>query len=109
MKSERKAWFEDFKKDLELTSSNILKFHNTAGKGNEDYGVIMDRFYVKTTSITQISKNDNDVIMSFENLQTKEKSQILDLEAHKKLRSLSAKSKISDSMHSSEYNILVKE
>jgi len=74
MKKERLQWFEDFKKDLELTSSNILKFHNTAGKGNEDYGVIMDRFYVKTTSITQISKNDNDVIMSFENLQTKEKS-----------------------------------
>ena len=42
----------------------------TAGKGNKDYGVIMDRFFVKTTSITQITKTDNMVNMSFENLQT---------------------------------------
>ena len=31
----------------------------------------MDRFFVKTTSITQITKTDNMVTMSFENLQTK--------------------------------------
>lgn len=74
MKKERLQWFENFKKDFELTPSNILMFHNTAGKGNEDYGVIMDRFFVKTTSITQISKNDNEVFMTFENLQTQEKS-----------------------------------
>ena len=47
-----------------------MKFHKTAGQGNKDYGVIMDRFFVKTTSITQITKTDNMVNMSFENLQT---------------------------------------
>ena len=74
MKKERLQWFEDFKSNFELIPSNILKFHNTAGKGNENYGVIMDRFFVKTTSITQIKKNNNEVEMSFENLQTNSKS-----------------------------------
>ena len=52
----------------------LMNFHKTAGKGNEDYGVIMDRFFVKTTSITQIVKKNNTVQMTFENLQTNSKS-----------------------------------
>lgn len=75
MKKERLQWFDDFKKENELTSKKIMKFHKTAGKGNEDYGVIMDRFFVKTTSITQIVKTNGNVQMSFENLQTNSKSE----------------------------------
>lgn len=75
MKKERLQWFDDFKKENELTSKKIMTFHKTAGKGNEDYGVIMDRFFVKTTSITQIVKTNGNVQMSFENLQTNSKSE----------------------------------
>jgi len=70
MKKERLKWFDDFKKEHSLSSNSIMEFHKTAGQGNEDYGVIMDRIFVKTTSITQIAKNNNVVVMDFENLQT---------------------------------------
>lgn len=69
MKQERLQWFDDFKKEHDLSSSSIMKFHKTAGQGNCDYGVVMDRFFVKTTSITQIEKTTNELRMSFENLQ----------------------------------------
>ncbi|WP_347924522.1 NRDE family protein [Pontimicrobium sp. SW4] len=75
MKKERLQWFKDFKKGNKLSSNSIMKFHTTAGKGNDNYGVIMDRFFVKTTSITQIKKNDNEIFMSFENLQTNIKTE----------------------------------
>jgi hypothetical protein len=70
MKKERLQWFTDFKQEHELASSPIMEFHKTAGKGNEDYGVVMDRFFVKTTSITQIIKTKDIINMCFENLQT---------------------------------------
>jgi hypothetical protein len=47
----------------------MLEFHKTAGKGNLDFGVIMDRHFVKTTSITQVKKQDEDLDMRFLNLQ----------------------------------------
>ncbi len=65
MKKERELWFKKFKFENELTSSSLLKFHNTAGKGNFDYGVIMDRGFVKTTSITQIIKESKCVEMIY--------------------------------------------
>ena len=75
MKKERLQWFDNFQEVNELSSSSVMKFHTTAGKGNDDYGVIMDRLFVKTTSITQIKKKDNEVHMNFENLQTKLKTE----------------------------------
>ena len=74
MKKERLQWFDSFEKETELLAKTIMKFHKTAGNGNIEYGVIMDRFFVKTTSITQIVKTNNAVQMSFENLQTNSKS-----------------------------------
>lgn len=75
MKEERLQWFNDFKNENDLSPKSIMKFHKTAGQGNKDYGVIMDRFFVKTTSITQVNKAKNEVSMHFENLQTNSKSQ----------------------------------
>jgi hypothetical protein len=75
MKKERLQWFTDFKQEHELASSSIMEFHKTAGKGNEDYGVVMDRFFVKTTSITQIIKTKDIINMCFENLQTNSNSE----------------------------------
>ncbi len=69
MKKERLQWFEDFKAENELNSSSVLKFHKTAGKNNEDYGVVMNRGFVKTTSVTQITKQSEAVEMRYENLQ----------------------------------------
>ena len=55
-----------------MTAKTLLEFHKTAGKGNLDYGVIMDRGFVKTTSITQIEKTKDSVEMCFNNLNTLE-------------------------------------
>ena len=71
MKKERLSWFESFKNENELDATSILKFHKTAGKDHEDFGVIMDRGFVKTTSITQVVKETDVVKIRYENLQNK--------------------------------------
>ncbi|MCF6294819.1 MAG: NRDE family protein [Flavobacteriaceae bacterium] len=74
MKKERLQWFKDFKIANELHSASIMNFHKTAGYDNKDYGVIMDRDFVKTTSITQVEKKEDVVEMRFNNLQSKNTS-----------------------------------
>lgn len=69
MKKERLQWFNNFKEESSLSANSVMHFHKTAGKGNDDYGVIMDRFFVKTTSVTQIKKINKNVFMSFDSLQ----------------------------------------
>jgi len=69
MKQERFQWFEDFKAENELEASTLMNFHKTAGHDNQDFGVIMDRHYVKTTSITQVEKKEDIVDMQFYDLQ----------------------------------------
>jgi len=71
-KQARRDWFKDFNAENKLSSKSLLEFHKTAGKGNLDYGVIMDRGFVKTTSISQIEKTDAIVEMRFNNLNAKE-------------------------------------
>ena len=72
-KKVRRHWFKDFKSKNKLSSNSLLEFHKTAGSGNDDYGVIMDRGFVKTTSITQIEKTEDAIEMQFYNLNTSEK------------------------------------
>ncbi len=73
MKEERLQWFERFLNNTETDSKAILQFHKTAGNTNKNYGVIIDRGFVKTTSITQIEKKNLSVEMRYENLQNKHK------------------------------------
>ncbi|MFD2725437.1 NRDE family protein [Hyunsoonleella rubra] len=68
MRTERQNWFKDFKSHHILDANSVMTFHKTAGKGNLDYGVIMDRGFVKTTSITQIEKTGGSVEMRYANL-----------------------------------------
>ncbi len=74
MKKERLNWFEDYKTENELDSKAMLNFHKTEGQDNNDFGIVMDRHYVKTTSITQIEKIKNVIKMRFNNLQTNRSS-----------------------------------
>jgi uncharacterized protein with NRDE domain len=71
MRQERLEWFENFKSENEnnLQAQSVLRFHKTAGIGNEDYGVVMNRGFVKTTSITQVEKMNESFEMRYENLQ----------------------------------------
>lgn len=69
MRNERLQWFGNFKSQNKLNAKTALKFHKTAGKNNRDYGVIIDRGFVKTTSITQIEKQTDTLEMRYESLQ----------------------------------------
>jgi hypothetical protein len=71
MKNERLQWFKTFKFQNELNPNSLLEFHKTGGADNEDYGVIMNRGFVKTTSITHVEKIRNTLNMRYENLQNK--------------------------------------
>lgn len=69
MKTERQHWFETFMQIHKLTAETLLEFHRTTEKDNHDYGIVMDRGFVKTTSITQVVKEAHQVQMTFDNLQ----------------------------------------
>ncbi len=69
MKAERLQWFKHFTAHHALNAKTLLQFHKTAGQGNTDYGVVMDRGIVKTTSRTQVEKIGHHLEMRYENLQ----------------------------------------
>jgi hypothetical protein len=74
MKQKRREWFSNFLFDkLNPEASEILEFHHKAGEGNPEVDLIMDRYFVKTRSITQVIINDS-AEMSYEDLQTQKKS-----------------------------------
>jgi hypothetical protein len=68
MQKERQQWFENFIAVNNSHGKSLLKFHKTEDSNNLDYGVIMNRGFVKTTSITQVEKTGNKLQMRFENL-----------------------------------------
>lgn len=74
MIAERRTWFNDFISQHELDSEGLFKFHKTAGNSNLDYGVVMDRGFVKTTSRTQVEKESDAIEMRYENLKDNTKS-----------------------------------
>ncbi|MEW4924292.1 NRDE family protein [Algibacter sp. 2305UL17-15] len=74
MKREREQWFENLEAFQGLTAETLLEFHSTKDEENFDYGVIMDRGFVKTTSITQVEKQGVPINMRYENLVTEEVS-----------------------------------
>ncbi len=68
MKAERLQWFNTFKVENKLNANTLLEFHKTGGNNNDDYGIVMDRDFVKTTSITQVEKNEDAIGMKYESL-----------------------------------------
>ncbi len=68
MKTERHQWFDKFKTDNKLTSKTVLDFHSTETK-NKDFGIVMNRGFVKTTSITQVEKTSDKLSMNYFDLQ----------------------------------------
>ncbi len=69
MKQQRQHWFADFLESGDWNESNVLEFHKKAGVGDQEVDVIMDRGFVKTTSITQIVRQTDAVHMRFESLE----------------------------------------
>ena len=67
----REQWFSEFLFNfLKPSLSEILNFHKTAGNQYGDNALIMDRGFVKTKSITQISKMKQTIKLRYEELET---------------------------------------
>jgi hypothetical protein len=72
MQQLRRLWFTEVQKEKELTPEALLDFHFSAGKGDKDKGVIMDRGFVKTMSISQIVVSEKKVDFFYKDLATEE-------------------------------------
>jgi len=71
LKKKREDWFSGMLlKKISPSEDELLDFHKTAGDGDMNSNLIMDREVVKTKSITQIIKNRESVKMHYEDLQT---------------------------------------
>ena len=68
VKQLRLDWFANWQKDYDFTQKNILEFHHYAGVGDPNIDVIMDRKFGGTVSVTSIKRENNNVIMSYEDV-----------------------------------------
>ncbi|HBC04015.1 MAG: hypothetical protein CL528_09010 [Aequorivita sp.] len=77
LKKKREQWFSAFLLETKNPSEEeLLQFHKTAGEGDLNSNLIMDRGFIKTKSITQISKKENAIEMRYEDLQTGKTSKL---------------------------------
>ena len=71
LKKKREQWFSAFLLEtIKPSEEALLQFHKTAGEGDLNSNLIMDRGFIKTKSITQISKKEDVIEMRYEDLQT---------------------------------------
>lgn len=71
IKHRREKWFSSFISEKKTVSEKeILQFHKNAGEGDNETNLIMDRGFVRTKSITQLVKNENNVQCRYEDLQS---------------------------------------
>lgn len=71
LKKKRGQWFSEFLfKTVNPSEEEILNFHKTAGEGDLNDNLVMDRGFVKTKSITQVVRKDAAVEMRYEDIQT---------------------------------------
>ena len=71
MKSAREGWFRSYEATTDLSPDTLLDFHRNAGIGDPDIDLQIDRGFLKTRSITQIVKSEEELKMRYENLQDK--------------------------------------
>ena len=77
VKRKRMDWFSKLlMKNVRPTTSEILAFHKTAGDGNTETDLLMDRGFVKTKSISQYEMKKEGGIFRYEDLQTQEITQV---------------------------------
>lgn len=75
LKKKRERWFSEFIfNNLQPSEADLLEFHKTAGDGNLESDIVMDRGFVKTKSITQFSKFES-ACLRYEDLQTNQITQ----------------------------------
>lgn len=78
MKELRQKWFHDLQEKQDLSPEALLNFHFSAGKGDKNQGVIMDRGFVKTVSISQVIISEENLRFFYKDL-AKQEETVLDL------------------------------
>ncbi|MCF6212970.1 MAG: NRDE family protein [Flavobacteriaceae bacterium] len=73
VKKLRENWFTAWQ-NQEFTTDNILKFHHTAGIGDSNIDVLMNRGLGGTVSITSVKKNNDSIEINYEDVLTDKKS-----------------------------------
>ena len=68
VKQLRKKWFATWQQLDDFSSENILNFHNTAGVGDSNIDVMMNRGVGGTVSITSIKKENGKVVVSYKEI-----------------------------------------
>ncbi len=76
MKKMRESWFDEFQKENIPDAKSLWNFHASAGVGNPEIDVIMDRGFVKTQNITQIEGAQHSTKMRFMDLRDENKIEI---------------------------------
>jgi len=74
VKKMRQEWFKKWQNKQDFTSKNILNFHHTAGVGDCNIDLMMNRGGGGTVSITSVKKNNNTIKIDYEDVLTKKKS-----------------------------------
>jgi hypothetical protein len=66
----REDWFSLFLQQNELQQERLLAFHKHAGMGDPLTNLVMNRDFVKTTSISSFYKDKNEIHFRYEELAT---------------------------------------
>lgn len=76
IRRDREERFGKFKATRNLSAETLLEFHASRGS-EENGGLIINRGFLKTCSITQVQKRESEVRMSYQNLLEEEEPQLL--------------------------------
>ncbi|MEP2936874.1 MAG: NRDE family protein [Gilvibacter sp.] len=66
----REHWFAQFLAQSQLDQSQLLSFHKEAGEGNPKTNLVMDRGFVKTTSISSFIKDNGQIRFRYEEIES---------------------------------------
>lgn len=70
-RQKREQWFSEFLfNSLRPSPSEVLHFHRTAGEGDAYTDLIMDKGFVKTTSISLFCKTEEETYLRYEDLKS---------------------------------------
>ncbi|MFA5574615.1 MAG: NRDE family protein [Brumimicrobium sp.] len=75
MHNERRKWFKRLKESNNIKREDIWTFHHEAGNDDKEVGLIMDRGFIKTKSVTQYLFNTDGIKVYYHDLQTEELSE----------------------------------
>lgn len=68
MKQQRREWFTALGMERTLRPESLLEFHHSGGVGDPERDLIIDRGFLRTQSITQITHNELGVAMFYKDL-----------------------------------------